>query len=469
MQGEEKPMTLMVYNTMTRAKEPFETIEPGVVRMYVCGVTVYAESHIGHALMAITFDIFRRYLEWSGYTVRHVQNFTDVDDKIIDRAAELGIQPQELAEEMIQAWFRESDELNLLRATAYPRASDEIPHMIEMIQKLIESGHAYVVDDGDVNFDVTSFDEYGKLSHRQLDELLAGARIEVDERKRHPMDFVLWKAAKPGEPAWESPWGPGRPGWHIECSVMASRHLGERIDIHGGGADLIFPHHENEIAQSESFEHSRPFARYWMHNALLQFSGDKMSKSTGNLVTTREIIDSGNASPFRLMVLQTHYRHPLTFTDESLDAARRGYERLVTAIRDYEPGVPNSPGPEMEQALKNAEAQFREAMDDDFNTPVAVSVLFDLARQANQSNGADRHAAQTKLIVLAGVLGLPLSQDVTSTVSGDAAPYIDLLLAIRQQLRQEKQWALADQIRDQLADLGVTVEDTASGSTWYWS
>ncbi|MEZ4522847.1 MAG: cysteine--tRNA ligase [Thermomicrobiales bacterium] len=461
-------MALQIYNTMTRQKEPFETIEPGVVRMYVCGVTVYDDSHIGHALMAITFDVIRRYLEWSGYKVKHAQNFTDVDDKIINRAAQYGMDPLEFAGRYIDAWMEESEALNVLPATVYPRASNEVVGMLEMIGSLIEDGHAYQSDNGDVNYDVTTFDEYGKLSHRKLDDLLAGARVAVDPTKRHPMDFVLWKAAKPGEPAWDSPWGPGRPGWHIECSVMAAQHLNGQMDIHGGGADLIFPHHENEIAQSESFEESKPFSRYWVHNALLQFKGEKMSKSVGNLVKTREIIDNGDAGPFRLMVLQTHYRHPLTFTDEGMESARRGFERLVNAVRDAEP-ADDVGSTSIDDTIAEAEERFRAAMDDDFNAPVAVSVLFDLARLANQSEGNERSAAQAKLIELAGVLGLSLQTDSGAAAESDAGPFIELLLELRQQLRAEKQYALADSIRDRLTDLGVTVEDTAEGSSWRWS
>ena len=465
-------MALQIYNTMTRQKEPFETIEPGVVRMYVCGVTVYDDSHIGHALMAITFDVIRRYLEWTGYKVLHAQNFTDVDDKIINRAAQYGVDPLEFAARYIDKWFEESDALNVKRATVYPRASQEIQGMIEMISGLMEEGYAYQSENGDVNYDVTKFKEYGKLSHRRLDEMLAGARVAVDPTKRHPMDFVLWKAAKPGEPAWDSPWGPGRPGWHIECSVMAARHLGGRLDIHGGGADLIFPHHENEIAQSEAFEEHRPFARYWVHNALLQFDGEKMSKSVGNLISTRDIIENGDVGPFRLMVLQTHYRHPLTFSEEGLESARNGYRRLVNALRDYSADAGDTePSAGMATQLQDAEARFREAMDDDFNTPVAVSVLFDLARIANAATGADRLAAQRKLLELGDILGLPLERSIAEAAqaSSDAAPFIELLLELRQDLRKEKQYALADRVRDRLVDLGVTVEDTPDGPVWRWS
>ena len=457
-------MALQIYNTMSRQKELFETIDPGVVRMYVCGTTVYDDSHIGHALMAITFDVIRRYLEWSGYEVRHAQNFTDVDDKIINRAAQHGMDPLEFSEQYIEAWHEEARAFNVLPATVYPRASQEISGMIEMIGNLIEDRHAYQSENGDVNYDVTSFEGYGKLSRRNLDDLLAGARVAVDPTKRHPMDFVLWKAAKPGEPAWDSPWGPGRPGWHIECSVMAAEHLDGQLDIHGGGADLIFPHHENEIAQSESFEQSRPFARYWVHNALLQFKGEKMSKSIGNLVRPREIIEQNDVGPFRLLVLQTHYRHPLTFSDEGLESARRGFERLINAMRgfDEDEGATS-------QVDASFEARFREAMDDDFNAPVAVSVLFDLARHANQLDGSERAAAQAKLSELGGVLGLTLSDDDSGAVDSDAGPFIDLLLELRQRLREERQYELADDVRDRLIALGVQVEDTADGAIWRWS
>ena len=456
-------MALVVYNTMTHAKEPFQTIEPGVVRMYVCGVTVYAEAHIGHAMSAITFDVIRRYLEWSGYEVRHAQNFTDVDDKIIDRAAKLGITTDQLVTQLIDAWQDETAALHVQPATVYPRATQEIPGIITMIEGLIASNHAYTVEGGDVNYRVTSFADYGKLSRRKLDDMQAGARIEIDPRKEHPMDFVLWKAAKPGEPAWESPWGFGRPGWHIECSVMALKHLGHQLDIHGGGADLIFPHHENEIAQSEAFPENRPFARYWMHNGLLQFSGEKMSKSIGNLVSIRELLEHGDAVPFRLMVLQSIYRHPLVYTDDALDAARRGVERLATAVRGYQSGN-HEASAETAAVLGDTERRFRDAMDDDFNTPIATAVLFDLGRTANRATGANQLALQGQLLRLAGVLGLQL--DDAPTVASDAAPFIELLVQLRQELRAAQQWALADAVRERLETLGVTIEDTAVGSTW---
>ena len=456
-------MALTIYNTMTRTKEPFETLQPGIVQMYVCGVTVYSDAHIGHAMSAITFDAIRRYLEWIGYDVRHAINFTDVDDKIIVRANALGITPDELTERLIADWKRELGELNVLPATVYPRATQEISGIIEMIQGLIDLGHAYAVEGGDVNYRVTSFDEYGKLSRRNLDDMMAGTRIDVDPRKEHPMDFVLWKAAKPGEPSWDSPWGPGRPGWHIECSVMAQNHLAHRIDIHGGGADLIFPHHENEIAQSEAFPENRPFARYWMHNGMLQFSGEKMSKSIGNLISARELIERGDARSYRLMVLQSLYRSPLVYTDEGLEAARRGLERLDLAMRGFDATTPVDSAASREAA--DADAHFRAAMDDDFNTPVAVSVLFDLSRVANRAEGDEKRAAQAKLAELGGVLGVVLRAPEQSS-GGDATPFIELLVAIRDEARAAKNWALSDRIRDGLQEQGVIVEDSQAGTTW---
>ncbi len=458
-------MSLTVYNSMSRTKETFETYEPGVVRMYVCGVTVYSDAHIGHARAFITFDVIRRYLEWSGYTVLHAQNFTDVDDKIITRARSLGITEDELTGRLIADWAEETEALNILPATVYPRATQEIPEIIEMIQGLIQLEHAYPVEGGDVNYRVNSFPEYGKLSGRKLDDMLAGARVEVDPRKEHPMDFALWKAAKPGEISWDSPWGPGRPGWHIECSVMALQHLGNRLDIHGGGEDLVFPHHENEIAQSEAFPENRPFARYWMHNGLLHLSGDKMSKSIGNLINIRDLIANGDARSFRLMALQSVYRAPLNYTDESHEAARRGLERLDLAMRGYSGETAEHASSKMTATLNDATRRFKDAMNDDFNTPVAMSVLFDLSRTVNRAEGDDKTAAQATLHELADVLGLELLAP-ESSVTGDAGPFIDLLLQIRSDLRAQKNWAMSDAIRDGLAERGVIVEDSSTGATW---
>ena len=463
---------LRVYNTLSRQKEPFTTIEPGKVRMYVCGVTPYDSAHIGHGMSMTVFDIIRRYLQHRGYEVRHIQNFTDIDDKIIARANREGIDPNELTEQLIAQWHVETAELNALPATHYPRATQEVGPIIAMIEGLVANGHAYPVD-GDVYFRVRSFPGYGKLSHRDLDDLLAGARIEVDERKADPLDFALWKAAKPGEPWWDSPWGKGRPGWHIECSAMSSTYLDGEVDIHGGGADLIFPHHENEIAQSEAFLGHAPFARYWVHNGLVRLGGEKMSKSLGNFVRLREILDRGLGPAFRLMVLQGHYRAPLTYSEEGLLAAEKGLDRLRAAADPTAPAAAadDADGADLDLAgaAADADRRFHEAMDDDFNSPVAVAALFDLARAINRGRAAGAPAAAAEsarqtLVGLAGVLGLDLSQATPG--GGDAGPFIDLLLRVRQELRSAKQWVLSDLVRDELASLGIVVEDTADGPVW---
>ncbi len=465
---------LQVYNTLTRRKEPFETIESGRVRMYVCGVTVYDSAHVGHGMSAIVFDVIRRYLEHRGYDVRHAQNFTDVDDKIILRAHREGITPDALTERLIDEWLADTDALGIQRATVYPRATQEIGPIVAMIEGLIERGHAYPVD-GDVYFRVRSFSDYGKLSHRQLDDLLSGARIEVDERKEDPLDFALWKAAKPGEPSWESPWSAGRPGWHIECSAMCSTHLNGVVDIHGGGADLIFPHHENEIAQSEAFLGQEPFARYWIHNGLLRLGDEKMSKSLGNMVRIREILDRGLGPAFRLMVLQSHYRAPLTFSEEGLQAAERGLARLRTAASDAASPLASEDNAETASTdilplVAETQSRFHAAMADDFDTPGAVAALFDLGRAINRVRGTgvaspEVEAARVTLVELAGILGLTL-EDVAVPLAGDAAPFIDLLVRVRDDLRAAKQWALADTIRDGLVAQGIAVEDGPTGSTW---
>ncbi|HEV2528006.1 MAG TPA: cysteine--tRNA ligase [Thermomicrobiales bacterium] len=457
---------IRLYDTLRRETTPFETIEPGIVRMYVCGVTVYDSAHIGHGLSAITFDVIRRYLEYRGYEVRHAQNFTDIDDKIIARANRDGIPAADLTERLIEQWHRDTSELNILPATVYPRATHELPTIIETIQRLIDRGAAYPVD-GDVFYRVRTFDDYGKLSHRNLDDLQSGARIDVDERKDDPLDFALWKAVKPGEPSWPSPFSEGRPGWHIECSAMIEAHLGSQIDIHGGGSDLIFPHHENEIAQSEAASGCVPFSRYWVHNGLLQLRGEKMSKSLGNFITIRELADQGRAMPFRLLVLQSHYRIPLTFSDEGLTAAANGLDRLRAAAAPLDSASDQS-GEALQEAATAARTRFHTAMSDDFNTPEAVAALFDLARQLNRSRAdgpdASFHHAQETLKELASVLGLDLS--TTSATSRDADPFIDLLVEVRDELRRAKQWALADTIRDRLGSLGVTVEDAPGGGRW---
>ncbi len=464
---------LKIYNTLTRKKEPFETLEPGVVKMYVCGPTVYSDAHVGHAMSVLVFDIIRRYLEYKGYQVRHVMNFTDVDDKIIDRANKLGVDPFELAENYIREFKAQLEALNVLPATSNPRATQTMGQIIEMVQGLIDKGYAYPAPNGDVYFRVTKDEDYGKLSGRRLEDMQAGARIEVDENKEHPMDFALWKAAKPGEPSWESPWGQGRPGWHIECSAMNLHELGEQIDIHGGGNDLIFPHHENEIAQSECYT-GKPFARYWVHNGMLQLGGEKMSKSLGNLVTIKEFLAEHEGDVMRMLILNGNYRSPLTFTEETIANAERALERLKSALRPAAAGADGLPADRAEAlSARAAETRtaFEAAMDDDFNTSAALAALFDLVRAINTARAEGATAAQLQpaqdvLRELAGVLGLRLQE---KQGSGQADPFIDLLIEIRGELRRQKLWALSDRIRDRLSELGVTLEDSKDGTTWRWS
>jgi cysteinyl-tRNA synthetase len=465
-------MALRIYNTLTRQKEDFETLEPGKVSMYVCGPTVYSKAHVGHAMSALIFDIIRRYLEFRGYQVRYVMNYTDVDDKIISRAQQEGRDPFELAEGYIQEFQSNLNALNVQPATVTPRATQEIEYIIRMIQELGEEGYAYHAD-GDVYFRVTRDEDYGKLSKRRLDDMQAGARINVDERKEHPMDFALWKQAKPGEPAWDSPWGKGRPGWHIECSAMNLHHHGEQIDIHGGGNDLIFPHHENEIAQTESLT-GKPFARYWVHNGMMQLGGEKMSKSLGNLVTIEDFLAENDADVLRIMVLNSSYRNPLTFTDEVVEQSRKALERMRSALR---PAV-TAQNQETQEAQGTLSKQievtrqgFMDCMDDDFNTAGGLGHLFELVRAINQARDAGVSAqnleeAQQLLISLTSVLGLTLEN--APTVGGEAAPFIDLLVEMRAELRKQKLWALSDQIRDRLNTLGIIIEDTKEGSTWRW-
>lgn len=466
-------MAQRIYNTLTRQKEPLETLQPGVVSMYVCGPTVYDKAHVGHAMSTLVYDILRRYLEFRGYQVRHVMNYTDVDDKVIIRANELGVDPLELAGEHINEYDRHIKALNVLPATVYPRATQEIDQIISMVESLVNSDHAYAVE-GDVYYRVTSKDDYGKLSGRKLDDMQAGARVDINERKENPMDFVLWKSSKPGEPSWESPWGPGRPGWHIECSAMNLHHLGEQIDIHGGGNDLIFPHHENEIAQTESLT-GKPFARYWVHNGMLQFSGDKMSKSLGNIVTVDEFLEKYDPDTLRMMVLNSSYRSPLTFNEEVIGQAEHNLERLRSALRLSGSEI-RAESDEIRQTLEAQSEKTRqgfiEAMDDDFNTAGALGHLFDLVRAINQAR--DANLEQTSLTqaqallreLVEGVFGLRLERNEIQ--AAQAAPFIDLLVELRSQLRDEKLWALSDKIRDQLLELGVLLEDSKDGTFWRW-
>jgi len=453
-------MTMLLHDTLSNEKKDLQPVgEDGVLRLYVCGVTPYAESHVGHALHAIVFDVLRRYLEWRGYRVRHVQNFTDIDDKLIDRANRLGVSMFELAEENIAAYMNQLHEMNVMPADDYPRVTAMVPGIIRMIEGLIEKGYAYA-SGGDVYYRVRKKADYGKLSHRRIDDLLSGARIDPTELKDDPLDFALWKGAKPGEPAWDSPWGQGRPGWHIECSAMAYTALGEQIDIHGGGMDLIFPHHENEIAQTEGFTGKPPFARIWMHNALLQLGQEKMSKSVGNLVTIHEALEQYGPDALRIFVVTSHYRSPVTYSDEALEAAKAGAERLRAAA------FIDSPAGETAGDGSGARRRFEQAMDDDLNTPRALATLFDLAREINRSRaeGKDVSDLQATLRELASVLGLTLS--AAAQKQQQAAPFIDLLVVLRSELRAAKQWALADRVRDGLAELGIELKDSPEGTTW---
>ena len=463
---------IRIYNTLTRKKEDFVTLEPGVVKLYVCGVTVYSDAHVGHAMSALVFDIVRRYLEYRGYKVRHVMNFTDVDDKIINRANALGEDPFALAQRYIDDYRQNLHDLNILPATSNPRATQTMPQIINFIRELGESDHAYAPGNGDVYFRVTKEKEYGKLSGRKLEDMQAGARIEVEEQKEHPMDFALWKAAKPGEPAWDSPWGKGRPGWHIECSAMNLAELGEQIDIHGGGNDLIFPHHENEIAQTESLT-GKPFARFWMHNGMLQLGGEKMSKSLGNIISIKEFISKRDADVMRMLVLNGTYRAPLMFNDETLDAAQKNVERLKSGLRPAPAsasGFSADAASELTAQADSVKQAFTDAMDDDFNTAGAIAALFELVKAINTArdsgaNDAQLLPAQNTLRTLTGVLGLRL-QDKKG--SADADGFINLLVEVRAEVRKQKLWAVSDLIRDRLKELGVTIEDGKEGTTWRW-
>ncbi len=464
-------MTLQIYNTLTRQKQPFTPIEEGKVRMYVCGPTVYADAHIGHAMSAIVFDLVHRYLEYRGFDVRYATNFTDVDDKIINRANESGRDPFELANHYAEKYLKHLADLNVLPADVYPRVSSEIDNIVGLIRELGERDYAYDVD-GDVYFRVQRDDDYGKLSHRKLDDAVTGTRVAEDARKENVADFALWKSAKPGEPAWESPWGAGRPGWHIECSAMCLEHLGETIDIHGGGNDLVFPHHENEIAQSESAT-GKSFANVWMHNGMLQLAGEKMSKSIGNLITIDEFLKDHTPDALRLLIFSGHYRKPVAFTSETMASAERSLARLRSALRPATGSDSTGEAADgLREATENARARFIEVMDDDFNTSSALAALFELSRAINSGRTANvsgpfYDAAQGTLRELGGVLGLVLDPPVGNDGSSVAVkPFIDLLVQVRSDLRANKQWALADQVRDGLGELNVSLEDTPDGTEW---
>ncbi|MHB8919074.1 MAG: cysteine--tRNA ligase [Desulfocucumaceae bacterium] len=481
---------MQIYNTLTRRKERFVPREPGKVSMYVCGPTTYNFIHLGNARPLVVFDTVRRYFLYRGYSVNYVQNFTDIDDKIINKAREVGEDPILLARKYVGEYFSDADALNVMRADVHPRVSEHLPEILYMVGQLVDRGHAYVVE-GDVYFHISSFREYGKLSGRSVEDMQAGARVEVDPRKRHPMDFALWKSAREGEPAWESPWGPGRPGWHIECSAMSRKYLGDNFDIHGGGYDLIFPHHENEIAQSEAAT-GQTFARYWMHNGFITVNQEKMSKSLGNFFLVREILDKFPPETVRFYLLSTHYRSPLDFDDEKLAAAGRGLERIKTCLMLLDEALPgslsgtdpNTANLELGNVLEKRRADFEAAMDDDFNTALAIGILFDTVGDINaylHRSGPSGQGTSSALLVSArslleafnSVLGLfktgSSGKIILDQVQGEGklvGDLLDLIIRIRQDARARKDWATADSIRNGLKEAGIILEDTPQGVRW---
>jgi len=490
-------MSLRVYNTLSGRKEEFVPLTPGKVGMYVCGVTVYDYCHIGHARANIVFDVVYRYLRFAGYDVNYVRNYTDVDDKIINRANERKIDSKALAEEFISAFDEDMAALGLDLPTVQPKATEHIPHIVALIEKLIERGVAYP-SGGDVYFAVEKFPTYLKLSKRNMDEMRAGARIAPGEQKRNPMDFALWKAAKPGEPAWESPWGPGRPGWHIECSAMGMEYLGESFDIHGGGKDLVFPHHENEIAQSEAAT-GKPFVKYWLHNGFVNVNQEKMSKSLGNFFTIRDILQKYDPEVVRFFILSAHYRSPIDFSDQNLEDARAGLTRFYEALKNAGDLLASYPlssettcetlppeGREILDRFEILEERFCEAMDDDFNTALAIGHLFDAVRGMNRivtEKGLEAcplllsalKDAREKILKLGGVLGIFASDPAAWLDKGKAEGLegtgltpeaIEDLIAQRQQARKDRDFARADQIRDELAAKGIELLDSKDGTSW---
>ena len=457
-------MALQIYNTLSKNKEAFKPLVDNQVRMYVCGMTVYDFCHIGHARVMVAFDVISRWLRHRGYDLTYVRNITDIDDKIIRRATENGETFQQLTERMIAAMHEDETRLGVLRPDQEPRASEHVDGMFRMIQTLIDKGYAYAPGNGDVYYRVGKFAGYGKLSRKRIEDLKVGARIEVGEAKEDPLDFVLWKAAKPGEPSWASPWGEGRPGWHIECSVMSTCCLGDTFDIHGGGPDLVFPHHENEIAQSEAAT-GKPYAMTWMHAGAVRVDGEKMSKSLGNFFTIRDVLEKYHPEVVRYLLVASHYRSPINYSEENLKEARGALERFYLALK----GLPQLPAAGGEGFVE----RFVKAMDDDFNTPEACAVLFDMAREVNRLKDSDTNAAAAlaaRLRELAGITGL-LQLDADEFLQAGAAGKVDAaeveaLIQARLQARAEKNWAESDRIRDQLADMGVVLEDSKGTTTW---
>ena len=467
---------VMIYNTLAKKKMPFVPLEEGKVKMYVCGPTTYNYIHLGNARPIVVFDTVRRYFTYLGYDVTFVSNFTDVDDKIIKRANEEGQDPVKLAAYYIDAYFEDTKALNVMPADVHPKVSEHIQQIIDFVQGLIDKGYAYALDNGDVYYSVRKFADYGQLSGRDINDLLSGARVEVDEKKKDPLDFALWKSAKPGEPYWESPWGKGRPGWHIECSAMSAQYLGDTFDIHGGGQDLIFPYHENEIAQSCAL-HDAPMARYWMHNGFITINQEKMSKSKGNFFMLRDILERFDPQVVRFYLLSVQYRSPLDFDDEKIEVAGRGLERLKNASEAVAKAMKlagaheDDDAAELRAKAEKAEADFRAAMNDDFNTALAIAALFELAKDINiylkkdQFDAKTLEMAQKVLTDLANVLGIELE---ASTGADDdlADKLMDLIIAIRKDARANKDFQTADRIRDGLAEIGVILEDSKAGTTW---
>lgn len=467
----------VIYNTLSHQKEVFEPVVPGEVRMYVCGPTTYNYIHIGNARPIVVFDTIRRFFQYEGYQVTYVSNFTDVDDKIINQAKKEGKTAKEVAEFYIDAFFEDVQALHVRPADAHPRVSDYMDQIVAFIDGLVQKGHAYVADNGDVYFSVRSFPDYGMLSGRNIDELQAGARVAVGEEKQDPLDFALWKAAKEGEPAWESPWGPGRPGWHIECSAMSKEFLGETFDIHGGGQDLIFPHHENEIAQScalhDCSQHGTTMANYWVHNGFITINQEKMSKSLGNFFLLREVLAKYDPNVVRFYLLSVHYRSPLDFDDEKLDVATKSLQRLQNAYRALKEAIAKAQAgdpKDLASQTQAAESRFQEAMRDDFNTALGISALFDFAKETNsylQGGQLDQAAMQAAVDLydrLAGVLGIDL--EVQAPGDDLTAALMAIFIDLRAQARQDKDFALADAIRDRLGEVGVVLEDGKDGTSW---
>ena len=479
-------MTLRLYNTMSKQKEEFKPSVPGKATMYVCGPTTYDYIHLGNARPLIVFDMVRRYLEYKGFDVEYIQNFTDIDDKIINRAKKEQVDALGLAAKYIKEFFADAKALGVREADKHPKVSEHLPEIIEMIEKLVATGFAYEVD-GNVYYNVRKFEGYGKLSGRCLEDMQAGARVDVDQRKQHPMDFALWKKAKEGEPSWASPWGEGRPGWHIECSAMSVKYLGHTFDIHGGGFDLIFPHHENEIAQTEACT-GQVFSKYWMHNGFITINSEKMSKSLGNFFTVREILKKYDAQVIRFYMLSTHYRSPLDFDDSKLEMNKKSLARLTNTYGRLQEFIGLGEANDNKQDLsiedtdifqkaKEAIDKFQEAMDDDFNTALAIAVIFDLAREINgYLNHADTHpenchkATLTELVntleTLTEVLGLNIQESKQEDKHDISAALMELIIDIRQEARSKKDWPTADKIRDSLKATGITLEDTPQGVRW---